>query len=197
MKKELSQMTNEELWQLFPIVLSHHQPMWKEAYRLEESRIIDAVKKDNMTRINHIGSTFIDGLVAKPTIDILLEIKQSCDLDMLTQALEGLGYMFNAQPKNPPPHMMFLKGYTPQGFLGQVFHLHVRYPGDWDELYFRDYLQAHKDMADAYGDLKIRLKTTLKHDRDGYTHAKTEFIKQCTSLAKQEFAGQYEAVEEY
>lgn len=196
MKKELSEMTNEELWQLFPIILSQHLPMWKEANRTEKSHIIRAVKSKSIARMNHCGSTFVEGLLSKPTIDILLEVSLSCDVEGLRETLAGLNYIYTAQPANPPPHMMFLKGYTPQGFVGQAFHLHVRYPGDWDELYFRDYLQSHKDVADAYGELKMQFKATFEHDRDGYTHAKTDFIKHHTAIARQEFAGRYEPVEQ-
>ena len=49
--------------------------------------------------------------------------------------------------ENSAPHIMFAKGYTPEGFAGQAFHVHVRYKGDWDEIYFRDYLLRHYDVA--------------------------------------------------
>lgn len=80
--------------------------------------------------------------------------------------------------------MMFMKGYTEKGFSEKVFHLHVRYLGDWDELYFRDYLRSHTDISQAYGDLKIALKDKYEHNRDGYTEAKTEFIRKYTTIAK-------------
>jgi GrpB-like predicted nucleotidyltransferase (UPF0157 family) len=80
--------------------------------------------------------------------------------------------------------MMFLKGYTPEGFRGQAYHLHVRYPGDWNELYFRDYLRDHPDAATEYAELKRGLKERFEHDRDGYTNAKTEWIEQHTRLAR-------------
>jgi len=79
---------------------------------------------------------------------------------------------------------MFMKGYTPQGFEGQAFHVHVRYSGDWDELYFRDYLLANPDIAAEYGKLKLELQKKYKHDRDAYTSAKTDFIKRITRLAR-------------
>ena len=87
--------------------------------------------------------------------------------------------------------MMFLKGYTPEGFKGQAFHLHVRYPSDWAELYFRDYLRDHKDIADEYGWLKAKLLNTYEHDRDGYTEVKTEFISKYTDIAREEYKGRY------
>ena len=48
--------------------------------------------------------------------------------------METCGYLYTPQPQNPPPGMMYMKGYTLRGFERQTYHLHVRYPGDWDEL---------------------------------------------------------------
>ena len=75
-----------------------------------------------------------------------------------------------------PPHLMFLKGYLSDGFAEKVYHIHVVYPGDHDELRFRDYLIAHPKDAAEYAALKRRLLRDFEHDRDGYTEAKTEFI---------------------
>ena len=80
--------------------------------------------------------------------------------------------------------MMFVKGYTKAGFKGQAFHIHVRYKGDWDEIYFRDYLIAHPEVAREYEDLKIRLCSAFKNDREGYTEAKTDFVKMVTGSAR-------------
>jgi len=184
--KKLSDMTNEELWALFPILLTEHDPAWAERYAQERECILSAVGQENIVRISHIGSTAVPGLIAKPTIDILLEITDTCDTERLKAALIADGYQFSPQPKNPPPHMMFMKGYTPRGFEGQAFHLHVRYSGDWDEMYFRDYLISHPEIAKEYGELKARLRQEFEHDRDGYTAAKTEFVREITAWAKEE-----------
>ncbi|EDT84765.1 GrpB family protein [Clostridium botulinum] len=191
MGKSLSEMSLEELWMLFPIILEEHNPMWKEWYLQEKKLIISSIGNDNIERINHIGSTSVNGLIAKPTIDILLEITKDCDLKFLVNMLEENGYIFENQPQKPAPHMMFMKGYTEKGFSEKVFHLHVRYLGDWDELYFRDYLRSHTDISQAYGDLKIALKDKYEHNRDGYTEAKTEFIRKYTTIAKIEFKNKY------
>jgi len=87
--------------------------------------------------------------------------------------------------------MMFMKGYTPQGFKGQAFHIHIRYRGDWDELYFRDYLLTHPEIAVEYGELKSELQKKYEHDRDAYTDAKTDFIKRITKLARAEISSKY------
>lgn len=191
MSKSLSEMSLEELWQLFPIILKEHNPMWREWYLQEENLLMTIIGNNHIKRINHIGSTSVNGLISKPTIDILLEITEDCDLKFLVSVLEKNGYIFEKQPQKPAPHMMFMKGYTEKGFEEKVLHLHVRYLGDWNELYFRDYIQWHKDVAEEYGKLKMSLKDKYEHNRDGYTEAKTEFIKKYTNIARSEFKNRY------
>lgn len=195
MKNLLATFTNQELWRFFPIILSSHQIIWEKAYHEEESCLIQIIGSENIARINHYGSTAVPGLIAKPTIDILLEITETCDTDKLMETLIEYGYLYAHQPDDPSPHMMFMKGYSSQGFEGQAFHLHVRYIGDWDELYFRDYLIAHTPVAREYGELKLSLLETYQYDRDGYTNAKTEFIKRYTDEARQEFLNRYKPLE--
>lgn len=185
--KKLEEMSNEELWQLFPIVLCDHNLQWKNEY-LSESTHLNQIVGTDLVRITHIGSTSVPGLIAKPTIDILLEIENETDLHKLKSKIEDSGYIYSAQPNNPPPHMMFMKGYTPQGFRGQAFHLHVRYLGDWNELYFCKYLMTHPEAVEEYGKLKKKLEEKYKHDRDAYTNAKTEFILRITELARKELS---------
>ena len=80
----------------------------------------------------------------------------------------------------------FNKGYTENGFAEKVFHIHVRRPGDNDEIIFRDYLNAHADVAKEYEKMKLGLWKKFEHNRDGYTNAKTEFIRKWTETAKKE-----------
>ena len=87
--------------------------------------------------------------------------------------------------------LSFNKGYTENGFAERAFHLHLRKAGDNDELYFRDYLNAHPDMAKEYEKLKLSLWKQYEHNRDGYTERKTAFVKAYTQRAKTEFANRY------
>jgi len=190
-KKTLSEMTLEELWELFPIILKEHNPEYKEWYLKEKERIESVVGRNKIMRINHIGSTAVEGLVAKPIVDILLEVDADSDLEKLKVKLENAGWTLMSSEKEPELKMSFNKGYTPDGFAEKVFHLHVRYLGDWDELYFRDYLLTHDEVAEKYGELKQRLEKQYKHDRDGYTEAKTEFIKKWTKEARKELGSRY------
>ncbi len=186
MSKQLSEMTDKELGQLFPIQISEPNPEWRRMYQAEKIAIVNALGEENILRIEHIGSTAIPNLKAKPTIDMLLEIPESTHNNLIKEKLTMLNYHFIPQPENPPPHMMFAKGYTLEGFKGQAYHIHVRYKGDWDELYFRDYLIAHPEIACHYSDLKSQLVEKYKYDREEYTDKKTEFIKRITQLAREE-----------
>ena len=81
--------------------------------------------------------------------------------------------------------MMFVKGYKTSGLKGQSFHIHVRFKGDWDELYFRDYLRKNEGVKKEYEKLKLDLATKFKNDRDAYTSAKTDFIENINKLARE------------
>jgi GrpB-like predicted nucleotidyltransferase (UPF0157 family) len=142
---------------------------------------------ENIVRITHIGSTAVPGLAAKPTVDILLEIDENADIESLFAILPDSEYIsLQQQTMETPDHIMFLKGYTDTGFAEKVFHIHVRNPGDWDELYFRDYLISHPETATDYSALKHQLLKKFEFNRDGYTAAKGEFIAKHTHTAKKE-----------
>ncbi len=191
MGKTLSEMSLEELWELFPIILKEHNPIYKEWYIVERNEIMNVIGGKDLKRINHIGSTSIEGLIAKPTVDILLEVDFNCDIEQLKLNLCNAGWTLMSFAGKPDLNMSFNKGYTPNGFADKVFHLHVRFWGDWNELYFRDYLLVHKEVAEEYGKLKHRLKGQFEHNRDGYTEAKTEFIMKYTKLARNDFGNRY------
>ncbi|MPN61838.1 hypothetical protein SDC9_209582 [bioreactor metagenome] len=86
----------------------------------------------------------------------------------------------------------FNKGYTSKGFAKKVFHLHLRKFGDNDELYFRDYLNKHPEIAQKYGKLKLSLWKQFEHNRDGYTESKTAFVREYTSKAIMEYEKTYQ-----
>jgi GrpB-like predicted nucleotidyltransferase (UPF0157 family) len=134
--------------------------------------------------IEHIGSTSVIGLCAKPTIDILVEIKDNTNTDQIISELNRIDYQYIPKPENPPPHMMFAKGYSNHGFTGQTFHIHVRYIGDWDELIFRDFLIQNPKIANEYSELKLQLSNDYINDREKYTNNKTEFITRVTNTAR-------------
>ena len=186
MAKKLSEMTLEELWQLFPIYLTEHQAVWHEWYKEEEARLRELLPAG--TRLNHIGSTAVKGIWAKPIIDILAEVPEEYPLASVSGRLTEHGWTRMAADER---RMSFNQGYTAQGFAERVFHLHLRYAGDHDELYFRDYLKEHPGAAKEYEQLKLSLWKRFEHDRDGYTAAKGALVAQYTAEAKQLYANRY------
>ncbi|MCP0886063.1 GrpB family protein [Ligilactobacillus sp. WILCCON 0076] len=177
MSKPLSGMTLLELWELFPIQLTEHKVYWKEWYREEQAFLSSFLPED--VRIYHIGSTAINGIWAKPIVDILVETPLT-EHEVIKELLLKNGYLCMTQNEK---RMDFNKDYTPDGFAESVFHLHLRDFGDHDELYFRDYLNEHPETADEYEKLKLSLWKPYEHDRDGYTEQKTGFVKKVTQLA--------------
>lgn len=184
MKKQLNEMSNIELGELFPVIISEPDPDWPAIFEREKEKILASLGKHNILSIEHIGSTAVPNLKAKPTIDILIEVPPSFDKKGFIKKLSDLDYSYSPNPENPAPHMMFMKGYSLTGFAGQAYHVHVRYKGDWDELYFRDYLRNHPKVAKEYEELKVKLSLQYKNDREKYTNLKTEFIQRVTETAR-------------
>lgn len=187
MSKLLSEMTLEELWQLFPIFLTEHKEIWKEWYTEESERLKSFLIPD--IKINHIGSTAIENIWAKPIIDILLEIPESASMEEIKNTLTHNGYICMSEEQS---RKSFNRGYTENGFAEKVFHLHLRYFGDNDELYFRDLMNDDPMLAKQYEELKLSLWKKYEHDRDGYTSAKSNFVTEQTNIAKKKFDKKYE-----
>lgn len=188
MEKKLSEMTLEELWTLFPIFLTPHKICWAENYREMESYLRSKLSGFPIARISHIGSTAIASIWAKDIVDILLEIAPIEDLKTVAQTIGKIGFTKMSASAN---RYSFNWGYTEVGFGEKVYHLHLRYKGDNDELYFRDYMNDHPEDAKAYETLKLELWKKYTHDRDGYTVAKTGFVKKYTEKAKKLYPNRY------
>lgn len=171
----LESMSLEELWTLFPIILSEYNPEWPVWYA-EERDALRSVFEDQIKRITHIGSTSVPGLMAKPTVDILMELDETADPAMVEHQLRAAGWLKMQGTHERPIDMVFNKGYTPQGFAERVFHLHVRSLGDWPEPRFAEVLRTNPEIAAEYVVLKQNLAMQHKHHRDNYTNEKTDFI---------------------
>ena len=186
MTEKLSEMSLEDLWKLFPSYLSEHQPCGEIWYAKEEKFLKDRVP--NIERISHIGSTAIHSICAKPIIDILVEISTEYPLLDDKELIVKSGYICMSEASE---RISFNKGYTEKGFADRVFHLHLRYVGDNDELYFRDYLMEHANIAGEYEKMKLKLSQEYRFNRDGYTKAKTDFIQKYTERAKLKYGARY------
>ena len=192
MKQNLNRLSVEALGKLFPIIISEYDPEWKNLFFSEKQIVKKAIGSNKILSIGHIGSTAVPGLCAKPTIDILVEIKDETDTVQLIKNLKLIGYHFIPKPENPTPHMMFAKGYSHEGLTGQTFHIHIRYCGDWDEIAFRDYLIRNPRVTEEYAVLKRRLSIEFRNDREKYTDAKSSFIKEIVRRARKELKNKLE-----
>lgn len=188
--KELEDMTLEELWELFPIILKEHNPEYKNWYEIEKTKLVNEFR-NNIVRINHIGSTSVEGLIAKPTVDILMEIYTDTDINKLQDKLIAMGWLLMSSLDGSKFNQIYNKGYTKTGFEEKVYHLHVRYKDDWNELYFRDYLKENPQVAREYEKVKLDLFSKYEHNRDAYTEGKSEFILKITKKAREKYNNRY------
>ena len=188
MEKELSQMSLKELWERFPIFLVAHNDHWALYYNEIETLLKSGLSECPVERISHIGSTAISGIWAKDIVDVLVEVSGDSDLEDTAKAIEKIGLIRMATEAG---RISFNRGYTKNGFADKVFHVHLRYAGDNDELYFRDYLNEHPQIAGEYETMKLQLWKQFAHNRDAYTNAKTEFVRKWTAEAKKVYAGRY------
>lgn len=187
-EKNLEELTEKELGRLFPIKIVPYDKNWVNIFNTESKLLKDTLGHEVALRIEHFGSTAIEGLSAKPTIDILVEIPTLTDTlkEFIIKKMTEIGYHFIWRTDEKIPYMHFVKGYTIEGFKGKIFHIHM---GDkthplWDRICFRDYLRKNKEVAKEYEKLKMSLLDKFKYDRDGYTNAKSEFVKRITEIAK-------------
>ncbi len=136
-------------------------------------------------RIEHIGSTSISGLGAKPTIDILVAINHLSDARNCIDPLRLIGYEYQPQHEvQLPERRYFRKGKAPEE---QHYHLHMveLKSNFWTKhLLFRDYLRAHPDVAQEYQELKKQLAVEYGVNREGYTDAKAPFIESIIARAR-------------
>lgn len=159
---------------------------WPEDARIEIEKLTTVLPLNCIVDIQHVGSTAIPGLSAKPIIDIQIAAKSLEELKVIAiPALHKLGYEYWYD--NPDPEsMFFVKGLPPFGEK-RTHHVHIVEPTSkhWlEKIAFRDYLISHPEAAKEYERLKIKLAQQHTFDREEYTHAKANFINKVLRLAK-------------
>jgi GrpB-like predicted nucleotidyltransferase (UPF0157 family) len=199
--KKVSELSNEEFKKTFPINLAEHNQNYKEWYDIEKNNILSVVNNKDVVRINHIGSSAVEDLIAKPMIDMLLEMDGCCNVTKLLDDLKTIGFGEEISTRRDNPMRLLLgKGFSCDGYSEKVYLLHVRYLGNWDELYFRDYLIEHPDVAAEYGKLKQKIVSDIENGiiermpngaPNGYSEAKLQFVQKMTGIAKQEYHDKY------
>lgn len=124
-------------------------------------------------RIDHIGSTSVPGLDAKPILDVQISVSSFEPFSSIREPLEAIGFLYRAD--NPDLTKRYFRERPGQ----RRTHTHVRREGSWSQqfaLLFRDYLRVHPGERNEYADLKHRLAEQYGDDRHGYVDAKGPFI---------------------
>ncbi len=193
MKKNLKELTKQDWDTLFPIQLVDHKPEWKQVFKLEKQKILEATKNQYFDRVEHFGSSSIPNIKSKPYIDILIEIPRKYLFNpQIIEDLKSIGYTCLTEPNNDKDNYMILaKGYNLDGTSEQVFHIHAcpeEHPM-LEQIKFRDYLIQNSKRAKEYENLKINLSSKFKNDRSGYRIAKTNFIKETLNITEEKNTG--------
>jgi|JI10StandDraft_1071094.scaffolds.fasta_scaffold833988_2 GrpB-like predicted nucleotidyltransferase (UPF0157 family) len=149
---------------------------WPIAFQSEAVNLREALRP-NLAAIHHIGSTAIHGIVAKPTIDILLVTHSLLILDESAPALGGLGY--EAMGEFGIPGRRYFRRNSAEGHRTHQIHaFQIGNPHIERYLAFRDYMNEHPGDAQSYGELKQRLATVYADDGHAYMNGKTGFINE-------------------
>ena len=165
------------------VKLSEYNPEWVQLFREEKERIAEKLGNKIVT-IEHIGSTSVSGLGAKPIVDILLGVRKISDADEFIPKMEELGYEYRNHFENVMPYRRYFT-------KPEHYHVHtVEVTSEFwrRHLLFRDYLRAHDDKRNEYNKLKKELAEREWNDVNDYAYAKTDFIKKIEKDALNEFA---------
>lgn len=153
--------------------LEEHHAGWARVFAEEAARLADALG-DLAVRIQHVGSTAIPGLIAKPILDIVVALPSLDAADAAERLLGAIGY--EVIPEDPVPDRLFLVKGTPDA---RQIHLSLcdLASACWrSHVLFRDELRAHPEQAAAYAALKRDLAARYPADRAAYTAGKAPFI---------------------
>ncbi|MEU2607702.1 GrpB family protein [Streptomyces albus] len=155
-----------------PVEVVDYEPAWPALFAELGSGLRDALG-DVAARIDHIGSTSVPGLAAKPVIDIQVSVLSFEPLDAFRVPLEAIGFVYRAD--NPE----LTKRYFREAPGQRRTHVHVRLLGSFSQqfpLLFRDYLRCHPSAAAEYAAVKRRWAAEFQSDRHGYVEAKDPFV---------------------
>lgn len=153
-----------------PVILVEYNDEWPKLFDDEKARLRNR-GGELVVEIEHIGSTSVPGLSAKPIIDILLGVKKLEDADTLVDVFSREGYKYAPQHEDLLPERRFMSR--------PGFHLHMTEHGNlfWRKhIFFRNYLRSHAEVRAEYAQLKTMLAGKYRNDRSAYTDSKSDFI---------------------
>jgi GrpB-like predicted nucleotidyltransferase (UPF0157 family) len=160
-----------------PIEVVAYDPQWVERFAVAE-RELRVTLAPYVVDIEHIGSTAVPGLPAKPVIDIQVGVRTLSDSAAIVSAIESLGYEYVPEFEDELPDRRYFRRRV-DGRRTHQIHLVERANTDWWDRHvrFRNWLRTHEDDRIRYAKLKMRLAATHRHDRRAYTDAKTDFVR--------------------
>jgi GrpB-like predicted nucleotidyltransferase (UPF0157 family) len=161
------------------VVIVPYDPDWPQLFS-ELGAALRRTLGSVALRIDHIGSTSVPGLEAKPIIDVQISVDSFDPLDAFRIPLEGMGLVYRGD--NPD----LTKRYFRESPGTRRTHIHVRRAGSFSEqlaLLFRDYMRAHPGDARRYGEVKRQAAAEHGHDRRAYNDAKAAFIWESVAKA--------------
>lgn len=166
------------------VALVDHDPEWNAMFQAERNKIAEMFGSEPID-LEHIGSTSVPGLKAKPLIDILAGLPDFEGRSKYVDVFDALGYPFkpttdiytNQPLEKRPGHQCLFKHDEETGAV--VFHLHLvqKGGGKWrEQIAFRDILRTDEDARNVYEELKIKLALAHPEDRGLYHDGKAAFI---------------------
>ena len=161
-----------------PVVLAEYDPEWPKRFDREAAKIRAALG-ERALQLEHVGSTSVPGLAAKPVIDLLLVVADSADEDAYVPALEAVGYVLRVREPEWQEHRL-LK--TPQADV----NVHVFAPGAREAkrlLAFRDHLRGNDADRELYERTKRELAQRTWKYTQNYADAKTDVVEEILSRA--------------
>ncbi len=165
-----------------PVIIEPYDPAWENAF-VQEDKLLRKTIGVHLAALEHIGSTSVPGLAAKPIIDILAGLNRLEDSSACIPLLVEIGYRYIPEYEDSLPERRYFERMKPDQIGYHLHMVEVTSPFYKRHIAFRDYLRAHPETAAEYADLKIKLAAQFGPDREGYTDAKTAFIQGVERLA--------------
>ena len=168
-----------------PIVVVPYDEAWPSLFEEERARIERAIGPW-AEEIEHVGSTAVPGLAAKPIIDIMVGVKSLENSPIRVERRVSIGYEHVPAFVQVLPFRRYFRKMR-EGRRTHQVHLVERSNTEWWDrhLLFRDYLRVHPEVAEEYARLKYELSNRFGEDREAYTDAKTEFISEVVRRAQE------------
>jgi len=165
------------------VLVVPYRPGWKSAFR-REAALLRSTFGGAVLGVEHIGSTAVEGMAAKPIIDLMCAVAGLDGARAFRPRLEALGYEYRPD-EAVPDRLFFAKGPRER----RTHHLSLTEPGSTfyeEKLLFRDYLRTHASAAEEYRRLKAGLAGRHASDRASYTEGKRAFVERILALARSE-----------